>query len=111
MLATPAKILITSYTMKIVQLKPQDCNGELLRYCDFISEGERSVLICFGYMKREEGKRWLGKASSTILSAMFLMDWLESLVWSCHWCGLDVTGVVLLIVPKKCWQEVEGFWL
>ncbi|GIY01194.1 hypothetical protein CEXT_602041 [Caerostris extrusa] len=73
-------------------------SGEPVRYCDFIisSEGERGVLIYFGYLKRikkmimEEGKRWLGKASFTILSVMFLMDWFELNVF-------DVTGVVLLI--------------
>ncbi|GIY57386.1 hypothetical protein CDAR_199811 [Caerostris darwini] len=47
-------------------------------------------------MIMEEGKRWLGKASFTVLSVMFLMDWLELNVF-------DVTGVVLLIgfVGKK----------
>ncbi|GIY11847.1 hypothetical protein CDAR_29601 [Caerostris darwini] len=47
-------------------------------------------------MIMEEGKRWLGKASFTILSVMFLMDWFELNVF-------DVTGVVLLIgfVGKK----------
>ncbi|GIY28417.1 hypothetical protein CDAR_616411 [Caerostris darwini] len=44
----------------------------------------------------EEGKRWLGKASFTVWSVMFLMSWFELNVF-------DVTGVVLLIgfVGKK----------
>ncbi|GIY60883.1 hypothetical protein CDAR_288491 [Caerostris darwini] len=47
-------------------------------------------------MIMEEGKRWLGKASFTVLSVMFLMSWFELNVF-------DVTGVVLLIgfVGKK----------
>ncbi|GIY85668.1 hypothetical protein CEXT_263241 [Caerostris extrusa] len=44
----------------------------------------------------EEGKRWLGKASFTVLSVMFLMSLFELNVF-------DVSGVVLLIgfVGKK----------
>ncbi|GIZ00576.1 hypothetical protein CEXT_814391 [Caerostris extrusa] len=44
----------------------------------------------------EDGKRWLGRASFTVLSVMFLMSWFELNVF-------DVTGVVLLIgfVGKK----------
>ncbi|GIY66169.1 hypothetical protein CDAR_547451 [Caerostris darwini] len=47
-------------------------------------------------MIMEEGKRWLGKASFTVLSVMFLMSWFELNVF-------DVTGWVLLIgfVGKK----------
>ncbi|GIY57101.1 hypothetical protein CDAR_419871 [Caerostris darwini] len=47
-------------------------------------------------MFMEEGKRWLGKASFTVLSVMFLMSWFELNVF-------DVTGWVLLIgfVGKK----------
>ncbi|GIY16225.1 hypothetical protein CDAR_580631 [Caerostris darwini] len=47
-------------------------------------------------MIMEEGKRWLGKASFTVLSVMFLMSWFELNVF-------DVPGWVLLIgfVGKK----------
>ncbi|GIY69947.1 hypothetical protein CDAR_60601 [Caerostris darwini] len=50
----------------------------------------------------EEGKRCLGKASFTILTVWFLMDWFEFNI-------IDVTGLVLLIgfVGKK--MKESGF--
>ncbi|GIY67750.1 hypothetical protein CEXT_16151 [Caerostris extrusa] len=45
-------------------------------------------------MNIEEGKRWLGKASFTILSVMFLMSWFELNVF-------DVTGAVFVVKKMK----------